>query len=1637
MSANDRDEGSAESSNETKKGSANSRRSDTNPTLRRRRRFFTRLNAFIAAIAIVVGIAVLILVLALIYRLGYIDRYVASQIKDDFSKYGIRAEIKNFHATLPPQAVEMQAIELYDALSGEKLGKIDRLLATVRIQDLYALNLQRHVDLKDLKIEGLEVWVKFDDQGRSNFRNIHIPPPEPNKWILFAYSTAHVEIKNSVIHYGDVQHSLSGEANNVRAIIEPDNINAPAASVMNRVNLAASNSTFVYDGRPVNNIDIEARARVNETRAEIQELVLRSPVAEVHLQGTMDDWRALRYQMNVTSTVDLTQLSDVLQPGTALRGGGSFTGAVSGEGEHYKIQGSIKSDALAVDGVRLQGFNVTAAGSGQGKSYDLNGRAVAQLLAAGDFQLNSVQLTGGVMGTGSDFRWIGELRAAAERSYGAATIVGLILHDARAEMNDGVLTASASQFTANGLTTSGAKVNGISASKLRLRNEKNSFAGTIDNAKAGEITAADAHAKEVKANAIDFAASPTGTNVNIKEVLVGGAIVAGAEIASFNIAGVRLSIHAGRVEGSTADINPGMIKLANGQLENVKLAKPVFVVEPSGRYRASADLSIGGGVLGQMNLGQAKAALAATNTELQLKDFTADMFNGSAGGSATISLAGGGASHVVTAFSNLEVSGPIVALSGRALPLAGKASGKVDLTFPGTDFKKASGNINTQFVAEAVDVKSDRKPISGEVVVHANNGLFQIEHLDLQTAVSHLKATGQFSFAGDSDLQVDLNSSDAAELQSVFVSSGFLSDVDDRMNDYGLELAGQLTFNGKVRGKLTDPSLDGRVSLASLVINGRDIGYLAASFSSTPTELRVTRGQLTEANGGGMQFTLEAPRVGENNIALAATLDRLNAGVLMALPFFSANANRVGSAVSKADIESDLSGHINITGIPGAMNGSADLQFSKGSLAGEPFDSIVARATFNGSNVNLENVDARFAAGHISARGTYNTATNIGDLQATGQAIQLNRLATLTGKPGLRDLTGTVDVSALHIQGNFLEKDFSSYQISFDVQGHDVVISGRPIKTIALVGRTENKQLNVTFTTDLFGQSVVTTALVNLANEQLPATIDATLNDADLTNVLAIALPNAGVKLTGRATATIKASGNLVDEDGYFSLDGLRGAAEFKKLSFQVAEIPIAAAAPFTVHLTANEVGFDRTRFTGTGTDIVIDGAVAVREGGRETLSIDGRLNLSVLNGLSQDVFASGTADLAVRISGTYSHPQVNGSILLTGASLAVLAGNDRWQLSNVRSLVRFNADQAQIESFKGKLGGGAITATGGAILEGFTISQFSLNVHGDKITVPFPQDFRSTVDTDLEIKGTEQAQVIGGVVNLRRAEYTKDIELADLINRRPPESIEQGGESPLVRTAQFSGLRVEGRNALAVKNNLADLIGSVSLQLDGSIKDPIIAGRITVTSGILNFRNDRYDITRAFMDLPARRDADPLINVQAESQIRGYRVIVSLTGPLSQPQAAVSSEPALPQADIVSLITTGTLSSADTSTSVLAQSGLGTATSLLTDALINAPAQRATNRLFGLSRFEVNPVLGGRTGLTPGARLTLGKRISKELSVTYSTNVSSDPNQILTVEYRVSDRLSFVAQYEQASTRQLSSRSNIFNFEIRFRKRF
>src|SRR5678815_2837375 len=110
------------------------------PSVRKRWRYFTRRHAILAGLVIGVAVAVVMLIAFFLYRLGFVDRYVAGQIKQTFANYGIRAEIREFHATVPPNTVEMNGVELYDAETGAQLGKIDQLRATIRVEDLYALN---------------------------------------------------------------------------------------------------------------------------------------------------------------------------------------------------------------------------------------------------------------------------------------------------------------------------------------------------------------------------------------------------------------------------------------------------------------------------------------------------------------------------------------------------------------------------------------------------------------------------------------------------------------------------------------------------------------------------------------------------------------------------------------------------------------------------------------------------------------------------------------------------------------------------------------------------------------------------------------------------------------------------------------------------------------------------------------------------------------------------------------------------------------------------------------------------------------------------------------------------------------------------------------------------------------------------------------------------------------------------------------------------------------------------------------------------------------------------------------------------------------------------------------------------------
>jgi translocation and assembly module TamB len=286
--------------------------------------------------------------------------------------------------------------------------------------------------------------------------------------------------------------------------------------------------------------------------------------------------------------------------------------------------------------------------------------------------------------------------------------------------------------------------------------------------------------------------------------------------------------------------------------------------------------------------------------------------------------------------------------------------------------------------------------------------------------------------------------------------------------------------------------------------------------------------------------------------------------------------------------------------------------------------------------------------------------------------------------------------------------------------------------------------------------------------------------------------------------------------------------------------------------------------------------------------------------------------------------------------------------------------------------------------------------------------------------------QVLSGRVKIRRAEYSERTDIATLIAA--------GNKLNLVTTDLRFGsnvnldISVDAQDALLIRNNLADVVGTANLKLTGPLTDPLISGRASINRGTVTLRSERYNVLRGLVDLPESRTGQARFDFEADTDLNGFRVIINVVGTLSRFNTTLRSEPSLPQDDIIALITTGQLPAPGvTPQSLESQSRVGAALSLLTDTLSEKVEQR-TGRLFGLNRFQIDPLLAARRGSDPTARITLGRRINKDLSLTYSANVTTGQEQIIVIEYQVNRNVSFIGTREQDGS---------YGFDIRFRKRF
>jgi translocation and assembly module TamB len=1681
----------------------------------RRRPIITKRRILGASVFITFSIFFLAVTAYVLYRAGTFDRYIKDQLASKLSEVGIEFESESFRVTASPMTVELRNAMFRDHLTGQKLFFIREARLGLTILDLLSWRLSRDISIDTSDISGAELWITFDENGRSNFSNLKLVESAEKPAVNFRYDSVNFSVRDSLIHFGDISRRIAAEGRNVGFLLSPD-LTASDVPARFRFDLWSDDANFSYGEKALEKITVRAKGVADSQGADIESLNVHSPAGDSSISGNIREWSSPKYDLDIDSSIDVAQIANTFELQTTLAGVSNFKGKISGSGENYRIEGNADSAALRAGGIYLKALDVAATVEGTNANYYANGKAVAEMLTFEDFKIDFPKMTGNVRGTGTDFRWFGELQAIAARSP-SLTLGGLFLSDALAEYkdrqlkaesgnariqklaagdielndinarklmvstSDGGLDIASPGATGGSLISKDYRLDGLSGSNIRVsrKNGETSVKVTEGSSKSGSIGGnritgvrssefqlnasrgkADMSLSGVRADRVDA----DGTRIDgIETPLVtladsGGTATIYAEkarvakldtgsvvLGSLNIGGVRLTIRSGYIEGSSNDVDAGDITLARtktlpdgGVLGNARFSKPVFIVEPSGKYRASADMSIGGGTVGTISLGAASAKVAITNERTTFDQIDASVMGGRVSGAVVVASNRSSESKLDAQFTGLDLSKLLAIQSGRVIALAGKTDGDAHLTFKGSDIRSSSGNLKFAIAANAGAEGGEIIPVNGNIDLAADNGLFSIADARLTTAKSRLDASGRFDLRNDaSDLKFAVGSSDAGEVRRLVRITGALPDVDQQIESLNLEFAGDLRFDGAATGNIYDPNIDGKLQIHDVLMRQRLLGSVSTDIAVGKDGVDLRNGKLSERAGGTADFAISIPYGTPNSTAVTANLRGVDAAnLLAALP--------IDLPERLADLNGKTSGTVDIRGLPNNAQGNIDLTGSDGTIAGEKFDTLNANAIFQGTEIVLRSGDIRFGNGSLNAKGAYDRGSGGFDAELNGRQVPAPlALSFLPKNDSIPAIGGLLDLNLRAV--GVIDRPLT-YDVRFDGKANQVTVGDDPFGDVAITGKTENNVLNAELTADLSGHSQIVKAAFRFDDDRIPFKVSTSFNQSPVTPYIAFVPKLKAMPISGNGTGVIEFGGNLRTRNGageyVYGGSDLAGTAVFDQLSLLIQETPLSSVGPVSLRFNVREVVFDNARFSGGGSNMTISGTKAIADDAVNDLDINGKVSLNLLNLAKTDVFFAGLADVAVHVGGPNKDSRLSGSALTENATISTFVGSDRLTLDRVRTKVVFTANEAEIEQARGYLGGGIFNAGGGATLDGLSVRAFRLTLNGDNVTVPLPKDFSTTGDAQLEFTGRREGagdnlqMTVAGRVFARRSLYSKDIDLASLVGgRRDPVLSNNGGDLNAIRY----DLTIEGRDALIVKNNTADLTASVSLALTGDSGAPHLAGRITANSGTIFFRKERYEVQRGVLEFPPDTTIDPEINLQAETEIAGYQVFVNLTGPLKDSEllsATVRSSPALPQADVVSLITTGALSNAAGGIPTFAQTGINTAAEILTDSIVNNPVRRATDRLFGLNVFEIDPIISGQQ-LNPSARLTVGRQINNNLRVTYSTNLSQDQNQILALEYRVSNKLSFVAQYEQRSLSNVTRNRDNFSFEIRFRRRF
>ncbi|MCA1651483.1 MAG: translocation/assembly module TamB domain-containing protein [Acidobacteria bacterium] len=814
----------------------------------------------------------------------------------------------------------------------------------------------------------------------------------------------------------------------------------------------------------------------------------------------------------------------------------------------------------------------------------------------------------------------------------------------------------------------------------------------------------------------------------------------------------------------------------------------------------------------------------------------------------------------------------------------------------------------------------------------------------------------------------------------------------------------RLTARPNLKGRVTG-TVNAAFSIADLTapvtVEGVSADGSLTLESSTVGGLRIDRGNIEGKFVSQVADLVKAEIAGPDVKANASgrlALDRTSTSNLM----YHIEASDLVSLGS-------LAGQEGLTGsaiLDGSITGNAASLQTTGTLDGSSVGYGENKALDLNSRYSAAVPDLRFADAKV-------TATSDATFVALG-SLQINSVTATTTyeqrkidfKTNIKEKTRELDAQGqLVLHADHQEMHLPALAIR--TQGIEWRMAPGADAAVRY-GRGRVELENITLVSA--DQSLDLSGTLALGTEKPSGAIDVRASNVDLAQLETLLLQNRG--FTGRLSATAKVTGTTAAPavDGHVEVRN--GAFRTYKYESLIADVDYTGTR-MAIDATLRQSPTEALTAKGTVPTSLFaatpgpGGHVPSEAGDAVDLRITTTaINLAVVQGLTDLVTnVTGTLDADVRVTGSGHDPHLEGHIDIKGGAFGVPLGGVSY--SGLTTRIEFAQDTVRLQKFNiVDEHGEPLTVSGELAVHERQVGAVNVSLESQNFEVIDNELGDVGLDSQIKITGELRRPRIEGRVRVEAGRLEVDQILQLFYDPYSLEALPDVVSAE--RAVEGSGSAEDAtRSALQRAQVTAAPPGAAAradVRVRKSPAGPItLLGTVQTVRGSYDFQGRRFELVRGgtlrFLGEP---QLNPLIDITANRLIPGTGVEarVHLTGTVQAPELALSSNPPLDEADILSLIvfnrSVNELGTGERASLAATAGGIATG-------FIASPLGESIGKALDLDLFEITTTTDEGD---LGAGLTVGQQIGDKAFVKLRQQFGDRNVTEFMIEYQLRDVL-------------------------------